>query len=40
MARRTLINDIQEITDLNNLEQIVQDKRNDKRADYKKPNRY
>jgi hypothetical protein len=40
MARGTLINNIQEITDLNNLEQIVQDKRNDKRADPKKPNRY
>ncbi len=32
MPKRTSINDIQEITDLNNLERIVQDKRNDKRA--------
>ena len=42
MARRTSINDIKEITDLNNLKQIVQAKRNDKRADPKKnrPNRY
>ena len=39
MPRRTSINDIQEITDLNNLERIVQDKRNDKRADAKKNRR-
>jgi hypothetical protein len=39
MPRRTSINDIQEITDLNHLERIVQDKRNDKRADAKKNRR-
>ncbi|MFY7909034.1 MAG: hypothetical protein ACOVO2_05760 [Emticicia sp.] len=39
MPRRTSINDIREITDLNNLERIVQDKRNDKRADAKKNRR-
>ena len=39
MPRRTSINDIQDITDLNNLERIVQDKRNDKRADAKKNRR-
>ena len=37
--KRTSINDIQEIDDLNNLERIVQDKRNDKRADAKKNRR-
>lgn len=39
MPHRTSINDIQEITDLNNLERIVQDKRKDKRADVKKNRR-
>ncbi len=37
--KRTSINDIQEIEDLNNLERIVNDKRNDKRADAKKGRR-
>ena len=37
--KRTSINDIQEIEDLNNLERIVKDKRNDKRADAKKGRR-
>ena len=39
MPKRTSINDIKAIDDLNNLERIVQDKRNDKRADAKKNRR-
>ena len=39
MPRRTSVNDVQEIDDLNNLDRIVQDKRNDKRADAKKGRR-
>ncbi len=39
MPKRTSINDVKEIEDLNNLEQIVKDKRNDKRADAKKERR-
>ncbi len=39
MPRRTSLNDIQEIDDLNNLDRIVVDKRNTKRADAKKNRR-
>ena len=39
MPRRTSLNDIQEIDDLNNLDRIVIDKRNAKRADAKKNRR-
>ena len=39
MPRRTSPNDIQEMDDLNNLDRIVIDKRNDKRADAKKNRR-
>lgn len=39
MPKRTSINDVQEIDDLNNLDRIVQDKRNGKRADAKKNRR-
>jgi hypothetical protein len=39
MPRRTSINDVQEMDDLNNLDRIVKDKRNDKRADAKKNRR-
>ena len=39
MPRRTSLNDIQEIDDLNNLDTIVIDKRNAKRADAKKNRR-
>ncbi|AFK01906.1 hypothetical protein Emtol_0754 [Emticicia oligotrophica DSM 17448] len=39
MPKRTSINDIKVIDDLNYLERIVQDKRNDKRADAKKNRR-
>lgn len=39
MPRRTSINDVKEITDLNDLSRIVQDKRNHKRADAKKERR-
>ncbi len=39
MPRRTSINDVKEIEDLNDLERIVQDKRNDKRSDAKKERR-
>ena len=36
MPRRTSINDVQELEQLNDLERIVKDKRNEKRADSKK----
>lgn len=36
MPKRTSINDVQRIEDLNDLGTIVVDKRNDKRADAKK----
>ena len=36
MPKRTSPNQIQSITDLNNLDKIVVDKRNEKRADAKK----
>ncbi len=39
MPRRTSINDVQKIDDLNDLDRIVIDKRNDKRADSKKNRR-
>lgn len=39
MPKRTSVNDIQEIEDLNDLERIVQDKRQAKRADAKKERR-
>ena len=39
MPRRTSINDVQQIDDLNDLDRIVIDKRNDKRADSKKNRR-
>lgn len=39
MPRRTSINDVQELEQLNDLERIVVDKRNDKRADAKKERR-
>lgn len=39
MPKRTSPNQIQSITDLNNLERIVVDKRNEKRADAKKGRR-
>jgi hypothetical protein len=39
MPRRTSINDVQEIDDLNNLDRIVVDKRNHKRMDAKKNRR-
>jgi hypothetical protein len=39
MPKRTSINDVKEIEDLNDLEQIVKDKRNDKRSDAKKERR-
>jgi uncharacterized protein involved in outer membrane biogenesis len=39
MPKRTSPNQIQTITDLNNLDQIVVDKRNQKRADAKKGRR-
>jgi hypothetical protein len=39
MPRRTSINDIEEIDDLNNLDRIVVDKRNHKRMDAKKNRR-
>jgi hypothetical protein len=39
MAKRTSINDVQQIDDLNNLTQIIKDKRNNKRADAKKERR-
>ena len=39
MSRRTSINDVKVMDDLNDLERIVKDKRNDKRADAKKERR-
>ena len=39
MPRRTSINDVQKLDDLNDLDRIVIDKRNDKRADAKKNRR-
>ena len=39
MPKRTSINDVKEIEDLNDLERIVKDKRNDKRSDAKKERR-
>lgn len=39
MARRTSVNDVKAMEDLNNLDQIVKDKRNNKRADAKKGRR-
>ena len=39
MPRRTSINDVKVMDDLNDLERIVKDKRNDKRADAKKERR-
>ncbi len=39
MPKRTSPNQIQTITDLNNLDKIVVDKRNQKRADAKKERR-
>ena len=39
MPKRTSINDVKAIEDLNDLERIVKDKRNDKRADAKKGRR-
>ena len=39
MPKRTSINDVAEIEDLNDLERIVKDKRNDKRSDAKKERR-
>jgi len=39
MPKRTSINDIQAMEDLNDLDKIVQDKRNHKRADAKKERR-
>ncbi len=39
MPKRTSINDVKAIEDLNDLDRIVKDKRNDKRADAKKGRR-
>ena len=39
MPRRTSINDVQKIDDLNDLDRLVIDKRNEKRADSKKNRR-
>ena len=39
MPRRTSINDVQELEQLNDLERIVKDKRNEKRAYSKKERR-
>lgn len=39
MPKRTSINDIQAMEDINYLDKIVQDKRNHKRADAKKERR-
>ncbi len=39
MPKRTSINDVQKLTDLNDLKLIVKDKRVDKRADAKKERR-
>jgi hypothetical protein len=39
MPKRTSLNDVKTLSDLNNLSQIVTDKRNAKRADAKKERR-
>jgi hypothetical protein len=39
MPKRTSINDVKQIEDLNDLDRIVKDKRNGKRADAKKERR-
>lgn len=39
MPKRTSINDVKELEHLNDLERIVKDKRNNKRADAKKERR-
>lgn len=39
MPKRTSVNDVKALEDLNNLERIVKDKRNDKRADAKRGRR-
>ncbi len=39
MPKRTSMNDIKDIDDLNNLDRIVKDKRNGKRANSKKERR-
>lgn len=39
MPKRTSVNDVKVLEDLNNLERIVKDKRNDKRADAKRSRR-
>lgn len=39
MPKRTSINDVKVIEDLNDLDRIVKDKRNDKRCDAKKGRR-
>ena len=39
MAKRTSVKDVKEMGDLNDLESLVKDKRNDKRSDAKKERR-
>lgn len=39
MPKRTSVNDVKVLEDLNNLDRIVKDKRNDKRADAKRGRR-
>lgn len=39
MPKRTSMNDVKEIDNLNDLDRIVKDKRNEKRADAKKERR-
>lgn len=39
MPKRTSVNDVKALDDLNNLDRIVKDKRNDKRADAKRGRR-
>lgn len=39
MSKRTSINDVKKLEQLNELDRIVKDKRNDKRADAKKERR-
>lgn len=39
MPKRTSVNDVKELEHLNDLDRIVQDKRNEKRADAKKERR-
>jgi hypothetical protein len=39
MPKRTSINDVKKLEDLNQLEHIVKDKRNEKRSDAKKERR-